>query len=112
MIQFTDMASTVTQAPAAPGDGWAPTSGTAALSTAFAVHPASLVYRYSERRAGSTATKFPYTPVSGVRKEPVFGRVLLSLPLGGCIREKQHRISIRCFSSEAKTDPGREARWR
>jgi|GEM_PF-7096128 len=112
MIQFTDMASTVPQAPVAPGGRWAPANGSAALSTAFAVHPASLAYRCSGRRAGSTATKFPHAPVSGVRKEPVLGRVFMSLPLGGCIREKQHRISIRCFSSEAKTDPGREARWR
>jgi hypothetical protein len=110
MIQFTDMA--YTQAPAAPGGGWAPVNGIAASSTTFAVHPASLAYRSSGRSAGSAATKFPHAPVSGVWKEPVLGRVLMSLPLGGCIREKQHHISIRCFSSEAKTDPGREARWR
>ena len=60
----------------------------------------------------SAAAKFPHALVSGVREKPVFGRVLMSLPLGGCTREKQHRISIRCFSSEVKTDPGREARWR
>ena len=110
MIQFTDMAST--QAPTTSRGEWAPTDGTAALSTSFAVHPASLASRSSGRRAGSTATKFPCALVSGVREEPVPGRVLMSLPLGGCTREKQHSISIRCFSSEVKTDPGLEARWR
>jgi len=110
MTQSTNMAPT--QTPAKPRGGWAPTTGTAAPLTTFAVHPASLASRSSGRRDGSAAAKFPHALVSGVREKPVFGRVLMSLPLGGCIREKQHRISIRCFSSEVKTDPGREARWR
>jgi hypothetical protein len=111
MILFTDMASKTAQAPITSFDGWAPVNETAAPSTVFAVYPASLTCG-SGQSAGSMAAKFPYALGSGVREEPVFGRVFMSLPLGGCIREKQHRISIRCSSSEINTDPGFAARWR
>lgn len=110
MIQFTEIASTAAHTPTTSCDGWAVADWPAASPTVFAVRPASLACS-AGRSAGVTATKFPYAQ-SGVRKEPVLGRVFMSLPLGGCIRETQQHISIRCFSSEVTTDPGREARWR
>ena len=105
MIEITKMAP-IAQASSPLNGEW-----TSADESQLLLHLLPPARPLPQQDKEAAAIEFPHSLVSGVWKEARPRTGSMSLPLGGCIRESS-TISIRCFSSEAKTDPGFSARWR